>query len=319
MRAVSESGYTPNNSARTLRTQRSRMVLVVVPSVANQMYAHVLRGIDTGLAPAGYGVIIGNLDNAPNKEGRFVDFAFARQVDGVILLCGFVPGSHGRSMASAGLPMVSILSPIVDSDIPDVGIDDHAAGREAARHLARLGHRRLGYAAGPREHVVDTARWTSFREGALAEGVDPADIVRIEGGEGMRYTYRSGVAAGERFLAMTRRPTAVFCGSDEIAIGFMKVMRDAGVSVPEDVSVMGIDGIEQTDYTHPVLTTIRQPRQDLGRAGAELLLGMMDGRSDAAHRRVRLPFEFLARASTGAPPAEAAGRISQDLAPARMG
>lgn len=298
MAAVKSSGYTPNSSARMLRTQRTRMVLAVVPSIANQMYSHVLRGIDTGLAPAGYGVIIGNLDNTPDKEARFIDLAFSRQVDAVILLCGYVPGSQGRTLAEAGLPIVSLCAPIDDLSIPHISADDEAGGREAARYLIALGHRRLAYAAGPKGSMVDTLRWTAFQTAAMGEGIRASDILRLEGEQQARFSFGSGLAAGERFLAVDDRPTAVFCASDEIAMGFLKVLRRAGVDVPGEVSVLGFDGIEQTEFTDPVLSTIRQPRQEIGRRGAEVLLRMLDGTITQEDRRIRLPVELLDREST---------------------
>jgi LacI family transcriptional regulator, repressor for deo operon, udp, cdd, tsx, nupC, and nupG len=310
--AVKASGYTPNSSARSLRRQRTNMVLVVVPTIANQMYAHVLRGIDTGLAPAGYGVIIGNLDNAPDKEAHFVDLAFSRQVDGIMLLCGFVPRGRGRSLAETGLPMVSLCAPIPGAGLPEVYVDDAGAGLAAGRHLAGLGHRRLGYAAGPRGSVVDQTRWSFFRQGAVESGVDPADILRLEGLVESRFAYGSGLAAAEAFLALSSRPTAMFCASDEIAIGFLKVVRRAGLQVPRDVSLLGFDGIEQADFTDPVLSTFRQPRHDIGRVGAEVLLRLIAGEGLEGEREIRLPFELLQRESTAALPRRPALRSVAD-------
>lgn len=298
MKAVQACGYTPNSSARMLRTQRTNMVLVVVPSIANQMYSHVLRGVDTALAPAGYGVIIGNLDSAPGNQARLVELAFARQVDAVILLCGYIPGSKGRTMSDAGLPIVSLCAPIGDPAIPDICADDEAGGREAGRFLASLGHRRVAYAAGPEGSVVDTARWTSFRDAVVAAGIEHDKIVRLEGQQGARFGFASGLAAGERFLALAERPTAVFCASDEIAMGLMKVVRRAGLRVPADVSIVGFDGIDQVDYLDPILSTMRQPRQEIGRRGAEVLLRMLDGTAAPQDHRIRLPVELLSREST---------------------
>ena len=298
MEAVRACGYTPNSSARMLRTQRTQMVLVVVPSIANQMYSHVLRGVDTALAPAGYGVIIGNLDSAPGNQSRLVELAFARQVDAIILLCGYIPGSHGRTLVEAGLPIVSLCAPIGHPSIPDVCADAEAGGREDGRFLASLGPRRLAYPDGPTGSVVDTARWTQFRAAALAAGIADHDIVRVEGDAGARFSFVSGMAAGERFLAIPDRPTAVFCASDEIAMGLMKVVRRAGLRVPGDVSVVGFDGIDQVDYLDPVLSTMRQPRQEIGRRGAEVLLRMLDGTSTPDDHAIRLPVELLSREST---------------------
>jgi LacI family repressor for deo operon, udp, cdd, tsx, nupC, and nupG len=107
------------------------------------------------------------------------------------------------------------------------------------------------------------------------------------------------------FLALPQRPTAVFCASDDIAIGFLKVVRRAGVQVPRDVSLLGFDGNDLADYTDPVLSTVRQPRHELGRSGAEALLQMLDGAFDLTRRVIHLPVELAARETT-APPAGAA-------------
>jgi LacI family repressor for deo operon, udp, cdd, tsx, nupC, and nupG len=304
MEAVKNSGYRPNSSARNLRTQRTKMVLVVMPSIANPVFAEVLRGIDTELTTAGYGVVIGNLDNNPGKEPRFVELAFSREVDGVILLNGWIPRSGRHSLLESGLPVVSMCSAIGDEVVPDVTVDDAAAGREAARYLVGLGHAALGYAAGPIGHPVDSARWTGFRDAAIDMGVEPGRIRRFEGQKEARFSYQSGVSSAESFLALSDdRPTAVFCASDEMAIAFMKTVRDRGVDIPRDLSVVGFDGITAGRFVHPTLTTFLQPKHDLGCAGARVLLELFAGaeRSQALSKKIAV--SLVERESTAPPPA----------------
>lgn len=301
MEAVKKSGYRPNSSARNLRTQRTKMVLVVMPSIANPVFAEVLRGIDTELTTAGYGVVIGNLDNNPGKEPRFVELAFSREVDGVILLNGWIPQSGRHSLLESGLPVVSMCSAIGNEAVPDVTVDDVAAGREAARYLVGLGHAALGYAAGPIGHPVDTARWTGFRDAAVELGVEPTRIRRFEGLKEARFSYQSGVTSAQGFLKLEDRPTAMFCASDEMAIAFMKTVKDDGVAIPRDLSVIGFDGITAGRFVHPTLTTFLQPKHDLGCAGARVLLDLFGGaeRSQALSKKIAV--SLVERESTAPP------------------
>ena len=300
MDAVKQSGYRPNSSARNLRTQRTRLILVVVPSIANPIFASVMRGIDAELAEAGYGVIIGNLDNNAGKEPRFVELAFAREVDGVVLLNGRIPRSGAHSLMETGLPVVAMCAGIGDPRVPDITADDFGSGRNAARHLVGLGHKRLGYAAGPKGTSVDTARWTGFQSMALELGIASADIVRFEGLSEARFAYRSGVECAAGFLAKPNRPTGIFAASDEIAIAFIDTVQRAGLKVPDDVSVVGFDGIDAGNYMRPTLTSFHQPRYELGRTGAGVLLKLIAGTATRDDFEVRVPVPLVERESTAA-------------------
>jgi LacI family repressor for deo operon, udp, cdd, tsx, nupC, and nupG len=293
--AVRQTGYTPNLAARTLRARRTMVVLVVVPDIANPFFADVLRGIDEGLSRAGYGLLIGNLGNARAKEGQIVDIVQAGQVDGVLLLNGRVPEGEGRSLADLGVPMVAVCEAIPGADIPQVEVQNREAACAAVAHLAALGHRRLGYIAGPACNILERDRRAGFCDGLAAARI-PRRSARFWPGD---FTFAAGEAAAASCLARADRPSAVFAANDEMAIGFIKAVRSAGLSVPADVSVVGFDGIAFADYIDPVLTTFRQPRRELGRTGAELLLKMLAGTPVApAERHVRLPATLLERAST---------------------
>jgi LacI family repressor for deo operon, udp, cdd, tsx, nupC, and nupG len=294
--AVRATGYTPNVAARNLRARRAMMVLVVVPNVANSFFAEVLRGIDDELVASGYGMIIGNLDNLVEREARYVDLVFAGQVDGVLLLGGRVPRANGRAMTEAGLPIATICVAIAGSGLPFVMVDDLTASRAVVRHLVGLGHRRLGYIAGPAGNMNEIGRRAGFLTTLAECGLDPASATFWPGD----FMLDAGVSAGRAFLAAKRRPTAIYAASDYMAIGFMKAVGDAGLRIPEDVSVVGFDGIEFSDFTEPRLSTIRQPRHELGRTGARILLAEL--RKPGAHAGgVYLDAPLVLRESTAAP------------------
>ncbi|WP_243371961.1 LacI family DNA-binding transcriptional regulator [Microvirga solisilvae] len=298
LEAVRQCGYTPNSVARNLRKRRTMTALVVVPNLANPVFAQILRGIDEELTQSGYGLVIGSLDNCEDREARYVELALSRQVDGVILMNGRIPEGNKRTMREAGLPMVAMCAAIDDDKIPNVVVQDREASRAAVEYLVQLGHRRLGYIAGPPSNIIAAERLAGFLEGIAEAGLSEKDFVKWDG----RFVFSAGVAAAEAFLKLKDRPTGVYATSDESAIGFIKVVRAAGVRVPEDVSVIGFDGIEFADYVEPTLTTFRQPLHDLGRKGAAVLLKMIHKQMQPGDWNIRLPLELLERDTTRAIP-----------------
>jgi LacI family transcriptional regulator, repressor for deo operon, udp, cdd, tsx, nupC, and nupG len=299
LEAVRAVGYTPNAAARNLRVRRTMMVLVVVPDIANPFFAEVLRGIDAMLSQHGYGLIIANLDNTPAKESRYVDLVHAGQVDGILLLCGHVPGHADRTMAGAGVPIVAACERIPGEVFPQVEVNNRWAAAEVVRHLVALGHRRIAYISGPRSNILDQDRRAGYAA-ALAEAGLPWEAgLELEGD----FTFRSGAAAATLVLARARssRPTAVFAANDEMAIGFLKTMHAGGSRIPEDISVAGFDAVEYADYCEPTLTTMRQPRNEIGARAAELLVQTMTGRADVDNIRVTLATQLWVRESTAAP------------------
>lgn len=291
--AIAEVGYVPNPAARTLRSQKSRMVLVVLPDLANIFFSQILRGIEETLFEAGYGMIIGNLDGPPEKEARFAALAATGQVDGVLLLNGHLFERAGGAKIRRGTPLVALCEAI-PADIPQVEVDNRPAATLMTRHLAGLGHRRIAYVTGPHGNVLEHERFAGYREGLAAARL-PFDPALVHPGD---YTLDAGARIGAA-LAERPNPTAVFSSNDAMAIGLMRALIERGVRVPGDISVAGFDDIEYAAVADPTLTTIRQPRRDLGRTGAAILLDLLAGRRAPA--RVRLDTELVVRGSTAPP------------------
>ena len=294
--AVQRLGYTPNEAARALRAGASRMVLVVVPYLySGAFFAGLINGIDAELSAEGYTMIVGSLDGIEEKARRLVDLVYARQIDGVIVLTGRLPVIDGRSLRDAGVPIVSICCEMDMPRLPTVLVNDEECAIAQTRHLIDLGHRNLLYVSGPGGHYNEIVRYRGYLKAATASNVK---TLRYAGA----YTFESGAAAARYFLGLDRRPTGVVCCSDEMAIGFIKTVTGAGVAVPDEVSVIGFDGIEFADYCEPTLTTIRQPRRELGAAGARALLASLQGVPRDGDNPIVLPGELLIRDSTGPAP-----------------
>jgi len=295
MDAVAKVGYVPNPAARSLRSQKTHMVLVVLPDLGNIFFSQVLRGIEEELFAAGFGMIIGNLDGSPEKEARFAAFAMTGQVDGVLLLNGHLfrqLGEPSQSPSRLGVPMVALCEAIEEADIPQIEVDNREAACRMTRYLAGLGHRDIGYICGPAGNVLEKERFRGYRDG-LAETGSMFDPSFVWAGD---YRLESGALVGQQLLVSARRPTAVFCSNDEMAMGLIRALASGGLGVPEDISVAGFDDIEFAEMASPALTTIRQPRRELGRQGAAALLELLHGRQPAP--RIRLETELVERAST---------------------
>lgn len=294
LEAIAKTGYVPNPAARSLRSQKTYMVLVVLPDLANTFFSKILRGIEERLFEAGYGMIISDLDGSPEKEAHFAAFTAAGRVDGAILLNGHLFGQSREGKGTpvkTSIPLVALCEAIPSADIPQIEIDNRAAAKQMTLHLASLGHRTIAYISGPSINVLERERFRGYRDGLTEAGL-PFDPALVIAGD---YTVGSGVTAGQELLARSERPTAVFCTSDEMAIGLMRTLLSAGLKVPDDISVAGFDDIEFAAVAEPALTTIHQPRRELGQAAASVLIDLLQGRPSP--KRIRLQTELVLRES----------------------
>jgi LacI family transcriptional regulator, repressor for deo operon, udp, cdd, tsx, nupC, and nupG len=300
MQAVRDTGYTPNAAARNLRQRKAMMALVVVPDIANPFFAEVLRGIDAAISAAGYGLIIGNLGNDSEKEAAFVELSRSGQVDGVLLLCGHILKGRGASLEDAGVPIVAACEAIPGAAFPQVEIDNCGAAQAAVAHLVGLGHRRIAYLSGPAGNILDAERCRGYRAALVAAGFELNPRYEISGD----FTFQTGAEAARVVLAMpaAERPTALFAANDEMAIGFLKAAQAADLAIPRDFSVVGFDAIEYAEYCIPTLTTVSQPRREIGAVAGRLLVKLMSG-GGGLEASVVLKAPLLRRDSAGPAPA----------------
>jgi DNA-binding LacI/PurR family transcriptional regulator len=304
--AAKDLGYTLNVAARNLRTRSSRVVMIVLPGArfffgASQVVLEVTSAIDTQLLEQDYGLLIGNLDRTESTERRIIDLAFGGTIDGVIMLSSPIPQADGRTLLDSGLPVVSMLFDKTAEGIGSVVTNDRAAMREAAQHLIELGHRRFFYLSAPPDNYHEIERFAGLCEAVRLAGLGADAITRFEG----NFNFESGIAGAQRFLAISDRPSAVLCCNDDMAIAFMKAVRDAGVSVPQDISVIGFDGAAVGAFCAPAMTTMQQPTTRMGRYAANMLLDLIAQRPLSGAFEASLHVEnsnLLLRASTGPAP-----------------
>jgi LacI family repressor for deo operon, udp, cdd, tsx, nupC, and nupG len=299
MAAVTKLGYTPNFLARNLRTLKSHVVLVLVPDIGNPFFSEIIKGMEQVAHEHGYSILLGDTHDDPEREFDYAARVTARQADGLITLSARLPFRNHRDLIKrrALPPMVNACECMSASPVPTVQIDNEAAAVKAMQYLFDLGHRRIAFVTGPMTSRLSADRLKGYRRALRQAGVPEKSELVIFGD----FTAESGVAAAESLLAHKSLPTAVFCSNDEMAIGLSRTLKARQVRIPEQVSVIGFDDIPLARYFDPPLTTILQPKLDIGRESMKLLCDLLAGKPPAKPRVV-LPYQLVVRDSTGRAP-----------------
>jgi LacI family repressor for deo operon, udp, cdd, tsx, nupC, and nupG len=290
--AIRRSGYVANALARSFRTQRTQTILVLVPNIGNPFYSLIIQGLEEVAQRYGYRILVGNTQNQHERETEYLQGAMQRQVDGVISLGSTLPVIETRK----GMPAVPLVMACEylrnDTAVSSVSIDNIAAAMVATEHLLELGHREIAFINGPAQTPLSKGRLLGYRRALKARGVayDKARVVRGD------FSLASGERAARELLASGVKFTAIFSASDAMAIGAFKELRRAGVEVPQQVSVVGFDDIELADYVEPPLTTIRQPRREIGRATMQLMIDKLMHNKEKTETIV-LPHSLVVRSS----------------------
>lgn len=309
--AVGALGYVVSSRASSLASGRTRNVGVIVPHLDRWFFSTVLSGISDALIHAGYDVTLYNITDDEDVRREVFRTALRRQrVDAAIAVSIRLSDAETAQLLALGIPVVAIGGP--DSRLPMLTVDDAAIARIAAGHLLELGHRDIAHiGARPefdREFRVPTQRRRGFEEALTEAGV----AVRPDLQEPADFTIEGGHRAATRLLdRAVDRPTAIFAASDEIAVGALLAARDLGLRVPQDLSVVGVDGHDLGAVVG--LTTVDQFPREQGRRAAEAVLRTLDDAAAnisalTAPAPAALPFELVVRTSTAPPPADPPAR-----------
>ncbi|WP_288129955.1 LacI family DNA-binding transcriptional regulator [Microbulbifer sp.] len=300
--AVDRAGYKPNLMAVQFRSRRTRNLVVLVPTIANPFFSRVITGIQQRAREAGYQVLLCNTLGQEDIEREYARMVQNFQADGVIQLRAFDPFSNEADAEGAGddslLPMVNACEVMPDCSYPSVQLDNRAAARAMTDHLVRLGHRRIGLVKGPQRSPLTRDRIAGYREALEAAGI-PFDESLLCPGD---FSLQSGHRAAGTLITRDNPPTAIFCENDEMAIGAMQRIKQAGLRVPEDISIAGFDDIAFAAYSDPSLTTIAQPAEEFGATAAQLLIDLLEQGPATAPAQVLLPYDLKVRDSTGPAP-----------------
>ena len=284
--AVKKLRYVPNEVARSLKTQHSRVIGVVIPELSNAFITSIISSMEDILRKKDYAVIVCDCRSDPKREKAAVEFLLHRRVDGLINMATDMTGSHLKAALSAGIPVL-LIDRLIDTlrgQTSAVIIDNaHAAG-QAVRELTSLGHRQIGIILGSPNLYTTNQRLTGYLNALREAGISPEDEY-IRYGD---YTMDGGYQAVQELLSLKHRPTAVFVTNFEMTLGTMLALQQNGIRVPEDLSVIGFDKLELFGEIFPDLTLIRQPQLSIGREAANLMLDLVGCSDSPVHRIVTL-------------------------------
>ena len=294
LQAMDKLNYHPNTLARSLRQGISHTIGLIVPDNANPFFAEIARVIETRGFENGYSCILCNSDSQLEKELTYVSMLVAKQVDGIVFIGA---SSHSEQIAlltEQAVPVVVADRQLLDSDVDLVLVDNYRGGHLATEHLISQGHRRIGCVTGPSDTTPSADRVHGYMDALAAAGL-PVDNTLIVKGD---FRYSTGATGASQLLDLTEPPTAIFACNDAMAIACMAVVRERGLAIPDDISIIGFDDVPQAAFTSPPLTTVAQPIEEIGKVATDLLIERMSG-STRPNQRVILDVSLVIRGSCG--------------------
>ncbi|WP_157976702.1 LacI family DNA-binding transcriptional regulator [Parahaliea mediterranea] len=296
--AVKQSGYVTNSLARSFRTNRNHSVVVLVPDITNSFFSNIIQGIEEVARANGYRILLGDMQNDPANARAYGDLCAQRQADGLICLGRTIPFAYNRSRKTLDPKWPPLVMACEYDDriaIPGVRIDNERAALDGVRYLGEQGHRRIAYINGPQDSPLCRDRLKGYRKGMAELGLRKTSDL-LFGGD---FSLDSGAQAARALLQLKSLPTAIFAANDAMAIGALQVLKQRGVRVPDDLSLLGFDDIKFAAYCDPPLTTIAQPRRQIGALSMQIMLDILagrDGSGGSGESRV-LPHELVLRES----------------------
>ncbi|GAB7041975.1 MULTISPECIES: LacI family DNA-binding transcriptional regulator [Catenuloplanes] len=282
------------------RAARSRVSASLIDLVFNDLDSpwavEIIRGVEDVAHAAGVGTVVSAIHQRSTSARQWLQNLRARATDGVIFVVSDLSPPLLAELRRLNIPMV-VVDPagVPAMDIPTIGATNWAGGLSATEHLLSLGHRRIGFIAGPKRLLCSRARLDGYRAGLEAVGIEVADELLFQGD----FYHESGFAGGAALLELDDPPTAIFAASDQMAFGVYEAVRRRGLRVPDDISVVGFDDLPEARWASPPLTTVRQPLAEMGLLAARTVLRLAQG-EDIETPRIELATDLVVRDSTAA-------------------
>lgn len=294
MEVIDRLGYRPNAVARGLASKKTTTVGVIIPDISNLVFAELARGIEDIATMYNYNIILSNSDQNIDKELRLLNTMLGKQVDGLVFMSGNITNELVSEFEKSPVPIVLAGSIEESGKIPSVNIDHEQAVYDAVTHFVEEGHKNIAIVIGPLHEPINSEKKMAGYKRALSDaGIEYREDLVAEGD----YTYDSGIEAFEKLLEAEVKPTAIFVGSDEMALGVVHGARDKGYSIPEDFEVITSDNTKLSLMVRPQLTTIVHPLYDIGAVAMRLLTKLMN-KEPVSEEIVVLPHRIETRSST---------------------
>ncbi len=302
LKAIRELNYAPNFIARSLTRNKTDTLAVTLPDITGGVFPEILAGMDEIASQRGNHLLVVFLGGARPKTSTMEELIARRRVDAILTVASTVNDRELRDLAELGLPIVCVAHKSPVKSIPSALFDDAGGAKEGARHLLSLGRRRIVNLRGPKESFDAEERSRGFRAAMKEAGVAPDPALDVVGD----FVREGGARAMRELLDRKVTFDAVFAGNDEMAIGAIEVLGERGLSVPDDVCVVGFDDIESARFIG--LSTLRSPMRELGRVAARMAFELVEGRKPV--EPPPLPVELVQRASSTPGAAAAPVRIN---------
>lgn len=297
LKAVTDLNYQPSQVAASLRTKRTQSIFLIIPDIDNPFFPPLVRGAQDAFDRKQFAVIVGNTDRRYDRELEFLNLALRTQADGIIINPTQIGYDDLREVIERGVKVVLIGTHIDHKELDRVHVDNRAGAYDAVRHLIDLGHRHIAIVCGPTHTSSAWQRCEGYQQAMEEAGlpVNPGWVVEET------FDQEGGYRGTQQLLAQATRPTAIFATADLMALGVIQALRDSGLRIPDDISVVGFDDIPAATITTPMLTTINQPKYEMGKRAAELLLARIQGRKPSRSKCGLMEYGLIVRGSTASP------------------
>ena len=292
--AVAQLGYVPNFLARSLRSKRTHTLALVLTDITNPFWTTVARGVEDAASEKGYNVIFCNTDESATKQDSYLEAMIQKQVDGILLVPACSKANPIGFLHQQNVQVVLLDRRLPDMEADVVRCDSYGGAYQLVQLLLKLGHRRIAMLSGPSGVSSADDRVAGYRQALHEAGLQPDDQLIFYGD----FSLESGYQMTHSLLRLPSRPTALFAGNNFIAIGALKTLHDAGLAVPENMSVVSFDDLPAAILVDPFLTVAAQPAYEMGQRATRRLLECLNGKNCDGVQDIVLPVSIIERRST---------------------
>ncbi|WP_462411290.1 catabolite control protein A [Neobacillus sp. Marseille-QA0830] len=294
LEVIERLGYRPNAVARGLASKKTTTVGVIIPDISNILFAELARGIEDIATMYKYNIILSNSDQNKDKELHLLNTMLGKQVDGIVFMSGHITQEHVEEFEKSPVPIVLAGSMEESEKLPSVNIDYERAAYDSVKEFIDKGHKHIAIVMGPvYEPDISNKKLDGYKRALEDAGIPFNEELVVEGD----YTYDSGIEALEKLLEAGNKPTAIFVGSDEMALGVVHGAQDKGYKIPDDFEIITSDNTRLSLMVRPQLTTVVQPLYDIGAVSMRLLTKLMN-KEKVSENTVVLPHRIEHRQST---------------------
>lgn len=296
--AIAELGYVPNALARSFRSKQTRTIALVLTDVTNPFWTDVARGVEDAARDRQFNVILCNTDESESRQAEYLSVLLQKQVDGILLVPAHSRGGATKMIQQQGTAVVVLDRRVPAANVDIVQCDSEGGACQLVRHVLSLGHRRVAMLTGPEGVSSAQDRVAGYRRAFLEARLAVAEELIFYGS----FTQDSGYRMAQNALRVLPRPTALVAANNFIGIGAWRAVRDAGLQIPHDITLVTFDDLPAGLIVEPFLTGVAQPGYEMGKRATSLLLDRLAHKAPAEPQHIILPTQLIIRRSSGPPP-----------------